>query len=588
LKKSKKIIVLDPGHGGADTGARFKMPPILGISEKPAFIYEKDIVLNIALLCQNYMETLFKNVEVYLTRSGDNYLKLNTRTIKARNWGADAFVSVHCFPAGTEITMADGVIKPIEDVLVGEYVMNSSGMPTRVKSTYSRYYSGPLVKIKPYKSNLELLPTPEHPIASDYGGSSKQWGYIKARDLKKTQRVALPIHSFTVPISEIDLAQILRPIYHFDVEDEQIWIKRSLFTKKPRNNKAIPRYVHIDNDLLWLLGIFSADGSNQLIRHYGKMSFGFNRDKDRNKATRCAEIFKKIFAIDMVLNDRKTAHVIDGYILSSVVCQLFDYLVSGKAEHRHLSSLLMLLPQKQQHHLLNGWLDGDGTIYPDRLKGDSISRSMLNQYYQIALRCGMHPSYQKIEFTSGYGSTKPNHRLSCSAHDLCGETPKANVFYRQYPKGLAVELKDLSRLDFEGDVYNLETDTKSYVANKIAVHNCNADPDEDFPDMPEASGEEIWVYSKESKGYALAQSIEKYLKNIFPKSPYRGIKESKSLYVLRETAMPACLVECGFIDAVKRGDLSYLISGEGQTEIAVAIADGITDYLLEMDVQSQN
>ncbi|HEX38062.1 MAG TPA: N-acetylmuramoyl-L-alanine amidase [Candidatus Cloacimonetes bacterium] len=80
-----KTIVLDPGHGGKDSGA-------VG---RHFGTYEKDIVLKItkkvkALLEQNL------DVKVLLTRSDDRFVSLGDRTEFANEQHADIFVSIHC------------------------------------------------------------------------------------------------------------------------------------------------------------------------------------------------------------------------------------------------------------------------------------------------------------------------------------------------------------------------------------------------------------------------------------------------------------------------------------------------------------
>jgi len=81
----------------------------------------------------------------------------------------------------------------------------------------------------------------------------------------------------------------------------------------------------------------------------------------------------------------------------------------------------------------------------------------------------------------------------------------------------------------------------------ISVH-CNADPDEDLPGMPQAQGEEIWIYPGSTKGLALARALKVHVDEFFPLQGFRGIKESAKLAVLRLTQMPAVLIEVGFID----------------------------------------
>jgi N-acetylmuramoyl-L-alanine amidase len=82
-KKEMRIVVLDPGHGGDDPGA---------IS--PNGIREKNIVLSVA---RKIVRKLNKKpgVKAYLTRTGDYFIPLSTRTRIAREYGADLFVSIH-------------------------------------------------------------------------------------------------------------------------------------------------------------------------------------------------------------------------------------------------------------------------------------------------------------------------------------------------------------------------------------------------------------------------------------------------------------------------------------------------------------
>jgi N-acetylmuramoyl-L-alanine amidase len=78
----KKIIVIDAGHGGKDSGA-------VGPNHK----YEKYAVLKISKYL--YKELKDKGFEVYLTRNRDKYLKLTYRTSFANRKKADIFVSIH-------------------------------------------------------------------------------------------------------------------------------------------------------------------------------------------------------------------------------------------------------------------------------------------------------------------------------------------------------------------------------------------------------------------------------------------------------------------------------------------------------------
>lgn len=77
-------IVVDPGHGGHDSGA-------LGGTDRRAM--EKDAVLQIALRLRRHLKDL--GFDVLMTRSSDRFVKLGKRTRYANRKHGDVFVSIH-------------------------------------------------------------------------------------------------------------------------------------------------------------------------------------------------------------------------------------------------------------------------------------------------------------------------------------------------------------------------------------------------------------------------------------------------------------------------------------------------------------
>ena len=76
-------IVIDPGHGGHDTGT-------IG----PTGLSEKDLVLDVGLRLQQLLERK-TDCDVILTRSDDTFIPLEERTAIANEKAADLFLSVH-------------------------------------------------------------------------------------------------------------------------------------------------------------------------------------------------------------------------------------------------------------------------------------------------------------------------------------------------------------------------------------------------------------------------------------------------------------------------------------------------------------
>lgn len=82
----QKVIVIDPGHGGKDSGA-------IGINQ----LHEKRVVLDIAREILKLNKTLFENrFDIYLTRNKDTLISLRDRTELAKALNADVFISLHC------------------------------------------------------------------------------------------------------------------------------------------------------------------------------------------------------------------------------------------------------------------------------------------------------------------------------------------------------------------------------------------------------------------------------------------------------------------------------------------------------------
>ncbi len=107
----------------------------------------------------------------------------------------------------------------------------------------------------------------------------------------------------------------------------------------------------------------------------------------------------------------------------------------------------------------------------------------------------------------------------------------------------------------------------SWPANYFISIHCNANPN------PAINGTEVYVYQSGTQSYWLAQHI---LNGVVAETGTRdnGVRVNPSLYVLRRTAMPAVLVELGYLtnpaDAMKLRD--------DQRGFAQGIYDGLLSY----------
>jgi len=84
--EERKVIILDAGHGGIDSGT---------VSEDG--LQEKDVVLDIARSMVAWNKGLLESkYDIYLTRGKDTLISLNDRTKLVRFLRPDVFISLHC------------------------------------------------------------------------------------------------------------------------------------------------------------------------------------------------------------------------------------------------------------------------------------------------------------------------------------------------------------------------------------------------------------------------------------------------------------------------------------------------------------
>jgi N-acetylmuramoyl-L-alanine amidase len=102
-KNVPQVVVIDPGHGGKDTGA-------IG----PSKSYEKQVVLIISARVKALLEA--KGIKVRMTRTSDTYPTLDQRPGYAKKVNADLFISIH----------ADGAADPSANG-VETFVMTAAG-----------------------------------------------------------------------------------------------------------------------------------------------------------------------------------------------------------------------------------------------------------------------------------------------------------------------------------------------------------------------------------------------------------------------------------------------------------------------------
>jgi N-acetylmuramoyl-L-alanine amidase len=97
------VIVLDPGHGGLDSGAR-------GLGG----VQEKTLVFSFCAELRRQLDAT-KRYATVMTRNGDQYVDLDSRVALARKASASLFVSVHADALGRDTTVSGSTVYTVAD-----------------------------------------------------------------------------------------------------------------------------------------------------------------------------------------------------------------------------------------------------------------------------------------------------------------------------------------------------------------------------------------------------------------------------------------------------------------------------------------
>lgn len=99
------------------------------------------------------------------------------------------------------------------------------------------------------------------------------------------------------------------------------------------------------------------------------------------------------------------------------------------------------------------------------------------------------------------------------------------------------------------------------------------------------SGMETWYHEKEDGSSELARLVQKAASKATGTRD-RGLKETKELIVVRDTTMPSCLIETGFL--TNKAEREALMSEEYQDKLASGIAQGIEEFISSQNVGGEN
>ena len=216
-----------------------------------------------------------------------------------------------CFPGKTKVLMEDLSEKKIKDVVIGDYVYTHTGKKQKVTNKFKRKWQGRTFKIKTFGSFEEIEATPEHPFLT-------QRGWVESELLKKTDYLVF---------------------------------------KQINNIKNYNIYeLEKDNDFLWVLGLYLAEGSIETKK--GRVTFSLNSN-EIDLANKIKKIMKK-YGCEVYFHKKKGCNCLTVRFTNKYIARIFLELGNKICNKKKLAKRLLYVDPKKQLEIYRGWEAGDG------------------------------------------------------------------------------------------------------------------------------------------------------------------------------------------------------------------------------------
>jgi Hom_end-associated Hint/LAGLIDADG-like domain len=376
----------------------------------------------------------------------------------------------NCFIAGTKILMNDGSVKNIESVNVGDTVITHKGNAKKVISKFITPYNGKMVQL--YVSNNEKINcTPEHPF---FVARNETKDNNHHRVLQNNKASLLFTEANGLKDTDVLLCPIIKNQVNSDIT----------------SNKAR------------IFGLYAAEGN--ILRRNGEVYgviFSFGSHEKDNLVEECRTLIKEEYGVNATAScspsqpTKCSLFVNSKYLANDCLKYVGEY-----CDQKILSPEIVFGSDTIKTNFIVGWMEGDGHVDKDsgKLVGTTTSPNLANQVRLMMHSLNISNSFYrenpnvsriddriiegklsifriKVAYNVAKELIASSNKLSFSKD--CIDRKKLNFYddYRFYP------LLGKDEYHFVGDVYNLEVeDDHSYIANGVAVHNCDIFPEEEL------------------------------------------------------------------------------------------------------------
>ena len=395
----------------------------------------------------------------------------------------------YCYVPGTLVLMADGTSKVIEDIKIGDSLINHLGQTVSVEKTTRRSVHEDILRFR-IGGYTPFSATKNHPIYAvndpmfRFKVGEIKPSFIAAEDLVKGSYLVVPKIKSLEKTYTVDLCGI-REYRHPNGIERALLGKDTIRAWAP-TSRWHDRYINIDEDLAWLVGLYAGDGcihsgNGHKVRIDLSNHESWVWERIEKIAHKYGWFYKRSCA------SKSAGEYTNVYIGDSVVADLFSYLVPGKALTKHFISPLLELPKQQLKQLLMGYIEADGSLvhykgcFNGAVRAVTASLDLASQLSLISNKCGILARVKEVKGHSlnNFGNTYFTISFPGSFGGWC-DTLKGRAIhstskkrYLEDSENFYVVIKSIDKEYRDGWVHNLEVPKgNSYIAAGFATHNC--------------------------------------------------------------------------------------------------------------------
>ncbi len=428
-----------------------------------------------------------------------------------------------CFLKGTKIRTIDG-LKDIDLLNTDDYVLTHKNRFRKVEELMTRNYSSDLYSLKIHGISDLLTATEEHPILTLDGQSLKcirKHGSCLLNQGKKEicfktqgeykndcEKLAFDFKEDWKAINKIEIGDYVsvafpREINHLEslfvsnyvidkdliINDGYIQYKRTNASLCNNSNrsflntqiKPIKNEILFNSDFMLLVGYYLAEGNINQDLSSVQFTFSINEQNYVNDVSR---IIKELFDVEtMQYVSMNTKSV----TVHNVILARFFYALFGTGFNKiRIPNELIYANPEIQKYLLVGAIRGDGCNNGTSYELTMANKPLINQLFEIALRCGLSPSQRDDKNLATLATVKASHLIIprrdtefCKLVDknihkfnAVSEVNQLNLGF-WWNENYYLKVLEVTTKPYSGVVYNIEVEEDhSYSVSNIAVHNC--------------------------------------------------------------------------------------------------------------------